>query len=198
MKNEEIRQRTREKIFNSAIACFNESGYHKASMDKIAARAGITKRTLYYHFKSKDDLFIELFHFRGKKYYEQMSLYISETDNPEEQINLFVRKGTDIVSKNKDFLRFFVEFMTIGARNTAVGQVMNAYYRDSIKNFKKYLLAGIQAGKFREHDVERTARAVFIFSMGIFFIDYSFETDFDLVEQHMFDIDKILKDIKQT
>jgi AcrR family transcriptional regulator len=27
-----------------------------ASMDVVAARAGVTKRTLYYHFASKDDL----------------------------------------------------------------------------------------------------------------------------------------------
>src|SRR5689334_8797544 len=40
------------------VACrlFHRHGFNRISMDQIAAAAGVTKRTLYYHFRSKDDL----------------------------------------------------------------------------------------------------------------------------------------------
>jgi hypothetical protein len=47
---------TREQIIQAADALFYGEGIRSASMDAIAARAGVTKRTLYYHFASKDDL----------------------------------------------------------------------------------------------------------------------------------------------
>lgn len=47
---------TRERIVSAAIKLFYGEGIRRVSMDAVAARAGVTKRTLYYHFQSKDDL----------------------------------------------------------------------------------------------------------------------------------------------
>ena len=47
---------TRERIVAAAIKLFYGEGIRRVSMDAVAAKAGVTKRTLYYHFKSKDDL----------------------------------------------------------------------------------------------------------------------------------------------
>ena len=44
-------------ILNAAHALFMELGYGATSMDAIAARAGVSKRTIYSHFESKDGLF---------------------------------------------------------------------------------------------------------------------------------------------
>ncbi|MCC8960645.1 TetR/AcrR family transcriptional regulator [Bradyrhizobium sp. Pear77] len=47
---------TRERIIQAANSLFYSEGIRRVSVDEIAAKAGLTKRTLYYHFKSKDDL----------------------------------------------------------------------------------------------------------------------------------------------
>lgn len=47
---------TREHILEAADQLFYSEGMAALSMDRIAARAGVTKKTLYYHFRSKDDL----------------------------------------------------------------------------------------------------------------------------------------------
>lgn len=44
-------------ILNAAHALFMEQGYGATSMDAIAASAGVSKRTIYSHFESKDGLF---------------------------------------------------------------------------------------------------------------------------------------------
>lgn len=44
-------------IVRVAIATFVEHGYEKASMDEVAARASTTKRTVYAHFRNKEELF---------------------------------------------------------------------------------------------------------------------------------------------
>jgi AcrR family transcriptional regulator len=47
---------TRRIILDAAYGLFYRKGFARVSVDEIAAVAGVTKRTLYYHFKSKDDL----------------------------------------------------------------------------------------------------------------------------------------------
>ncbi|MBL8894955.1 MAG: TetR/AcrR family transcriptional regulator [Rhizobiales bacterium] len=47
---------TRQKILQTAYRLFRRSGFFRVGVDEIAAAAGLTKRTLYYHFKSKDAL----------------------------------------------------------------------------------------------------------------------------------------------
>jgi AcrR family transcriptional regulator len=47
---------TRERIISAASALFYGEGIKSVSVDAVAAKASLTKRTLYYHFKSKDDL----------------------------------------------------------------------------------------------------------------------------------------------
>jgi AcrR family transcriptional regulator len=47
---------TRQRIVDAAYGLFWRQGFLRVSMDEIAARAEITKRALYQHFPSKDDL----------------------------------------------------------------------------------------------------------------------------------------------
>jgi len=47
---------TRERILKAAYARFRREGFTRVGVDEIAAAAKVTKRTLYYHFRSKDEL----------------------------------------------------------------------------------------------------------------------------------------------
>jgi AcrR family transcriptional regulator len=51
---------TRDRILDIALDLFIEHGYDKTSIRDIAERLGTTKAALYYHFKSKADILLEL------------------------------------------------------------------------------------------------------------------------------------------
>lgn len=50
----------RDAILEAGKQVFFEEGYATASMDRIAERAGVTKRTVYAHFPSKQALFAQV------------------------------------------------------------------------------------------------------------------------------------------
>jgi TetR/AcrR family transcriptional regulator of autoinduction and epiphytic fitness len=52
-----LTDRKRQAIVDAALAEFRAHGFDATSMDKIALAAGVSKRTVYNHFPSKDDLF---------------------------------------------------------------------------------------------------------------------------------------------
>ncbi|MBR1146263.1 TetR/AcrR family transcriptional regulator [Bradyrhizobium sp. AUGA SZCCT0431] len=51
---------TRQTILDAAYGLFRRRGFVRVSMDEIAASAAVTKRTLYYHFASKDLLLAQV------------------------------------------------------------------------------------------------------------------------------------------
>ena len=48
----------RSKVMLAGLEIFTEKGFHLASMDNIAERAGVSKPILYQHFSSKEELYL--------------------------------------------------------------------------------------------------------------------------------------------
>jgi AcrR family transcriptional regulator len=59
-------EQTRRRIIDNAYTLFYRSGFGRVSVDNIAAAAGVTKRTLYYRFKSKDQLLESVLEVQGE------------------------------------------------------------------------------------------------------------------------------------
>ncbi|TDK30679.1 TetR/AcrR family transcriptional regulator [Luteimonas terrae] len=55
-----LTDRKRAAILEAAVAEFRSAGYEATTMDRIAAAAGVSKRTVYNHFPSKDALFLRI------------------------------------------------------------------------------------------------------------------------------------------
>jgi TetR/AcrR family transcriptional regulator len=51
---------TKSIILLAAVEVFARKGYEKATMDEIAAKANIAKGTIFYNFKSKEEIFFEI------------------------------------------------------------------------------------------------------------------------------------------
>ncbi|AKC87017.1 TetR/AcrR family transcriptional regulator [Pseudoxanthomonas suwonensis] len=55
-----LTDRKRAAIVDAAVAEFRTAGYEATSMDRIAASAGVSKRTVYNHFPGKEALFAHI------------------------------------------------------------------------------------------------------------------------------------------
>ena len=53
-----LTDKKKQQIIMAAVAEFRENGFAGTSMDNVAQRAEVSKRTVYNHFASKDELFL--------------------------------------------------------------------------------------------------------------------------------------------
>jgi AcrR family transcriptional regulator len=53
------REAKRDAVLRTAAQMFNEKGFHATSLDEVAERLHITKPTLYYYVKNKDDILFQ-------------------------------------------------------------------------------------------------------------------------------------------
>ena len=75
-------ENTRDRIIDAANRLFYGEGIRSVSVDAIAEKAGVTKRTLYYHFKSKDDLITAYLQSRDQPNLTQFAKWFDEAEGP--------------------------------------------------------------------------------------------------------------------
>ena len=56
----------REQIVSEALKLFYQDGFNATGVYKICTEAGVSKKTLYNHFKSKDELILATLRKRDK------------------------------------------------------------------------------------------------------------------------------------
>jgi AcrR family transcriptional regulator len=84
-RGEELRRH----ILFMAKDVFLETGYERASMDTVAARAGTSKRSLYAHFESKDKLFLAVLDLVRELYLRRLKTPDAYASDPAEAVTLF-------------------------------------------------------------------------------------------------------------
>ena len=71
---------TRERIIAAAAKLFYSEGVRAVSVDAVAEKADVTKRTLYYHFDSKDELIAAYLETRDQPNLAVYRRWFAETD----------------------------------------------------------------------------------------------------------------------
>jgi AcrR family transcriptional regulator len=106
---------TRERIVAAAAArLFYNEGIRAASVDVIAEKAGVTKKTLYYHFRSKDELIAAYLESRDQPTLELYKCWFEATSgSPGDKIRgvfvEFARSANSARWKGCGFLRTTAE-----------------------------------------------------------------------------------------
>ena len=104
-----LTDRKREAIINAAIAEFLSNGFETTSMDKIAASAEVSKRTVYNHFSGKDELFAAILSLLWNRCQDQMDLAYRSDQPVEQQLLELMRCKMRMLNDNcfMDLARMF-------------------------------------------------------------------------------------------
>jgi len=109
-----------------------------------------------------------------------------------------VKIANQVVFTNTDFLKFSHEFMSIGIRKPKIRKVFTSYYREQVENVTQTIERGIESGKFVKTDPEKVARAIVLITIGAFNVFFSLDADFGLADQHTFNMNHMIKGLKNN
>lgn len=128
---------TKQSIMEAAITVISEKGYLGATMDDIAARAGVAKGTLYYHFKTKEELFNYIVSEGLSLVKEEIDKSVSKETDIINKFKLLCFMQLKIIYENRDFFKVIMsQLWGIELRQTEL--------RAAVKNYISYLETYIQ------------------------------------------------------
>lgn len=154
---------TRDRIIASAARVFARKGVQRASLDEVAADAGVTKGAIYWHFKSKNDLFFAMLDSRLRQdtapLLGNLANLIRDGGDPREALaGMFIaslRRCTD----DPDWPRLYLECLNL-SRDPDVRERLAAFY-DEVWGVSRHFTAQLQAHGLTAPGVDPQVAAVF-------------------------------------
>lgn len=152
--NDEVR----EQIVQAARQVFARYGYKKTSLDDIARESRKGKSTIYYYFKSKDDIFKAVIDAEAEIRTRAIEEQISRISDPKLKLKtyIYIRMRT---------LRMVVNYYE-AIKNDLLDQLYfvdnlrTEHFEAEIELIRKMFLEGIEMGEYTIQNPELTAKTV--------------------------------------
>jgi AcrR family transcriptional regulator len=142
------RRAARARILSAAADLFRERGYPASTVDHIAARLGMSKASLYTHFRAKEEMLAAISRETIDAFTRDLSLVLGSDLGPEEQLRGVVRQHVRFVIANRSFLTvFFGEEANLPARFARSLAAQKDRYD---KGVERIVAEGIRRGVFRD------------------------------------------------
>ncbi|HEX7786188.1 MAG TPA: TetR/AcrR family transcriptional regulator [Methylomirabilota bacterium] len=142
------RTAARAQILRAAADLFRERGYQASTVDHIAARLGMSKASLYTHFRAKDEMLAAISRETIEAFTRDLGLVLASRLGAEEKLRTVVRQHVQFVIANRSFLTvFFGEEANLPARAVRSLAAQKDRYD---KGVERIVEEGIRSGVFRE------------------------------------------------
>ena len=137
----------RGEILSGARGLFQKFGIDKTTMEDIAEAAGKGKSTLYYYFKSKEEVFSALAEEESADIYVMVEQALKGAKTAGEKLRLFFSTNDDAIrNKAKLYPMVFKETKKHIQLFQRIQRISNTL---EIRLFKSILLEGIASGEFK-------------------------------------------------
>ncbi len=151
---EEIREKTRAKILNTALELFAKKGYSKTSISDIATSAKISKGLAYNYFENKQNLMGEVIKVLFIEV-EKMFRALENVKDPFEKIHKIIDLIFDWTIEKEHFWRLYLSLMLQEEVKEIVGKIAGNYLSEMIAEMEKI---------FRKMKIKNAASEAMIFA----------------------------------
>lgn len=139
---------TREQILNEAISVFEAKGYNKTSMRDIQIGAQVSKGTIYYHFKNKEELFLCCIKKESEESLKNWKEIASKTQSATDKLHAWTELG--IIEMRSPKTKSLFEYTNQLTETEAGHDYVEVLLKNELDAVKAILEEGKNNGEFRK------------------------------------------------
>ncbi len=141
----------RERLLAAATRLFAAKGYAATSVRDILRAAKVTAPVLYYHFGSKEGLFVDLFREGVETLDAEVEKAVSEATTFAERVRAYCRVHVEVQQRYSD-LRWIAEALIAGPPKAAPRFNFKGRFAAMVQQLADLVGAGVESGEFRPCD----------------------------------------------
>jgi AcrR family transcriptional regulator len=152
---------TRAKLFDAAAILIGKQGLHATTVEQIVELAGVAKGTVYYHFKSKDELFQALLIEGLKRVADAFREETRDALGPTEALAGITRAELENITKYEAFARLMMSQLWLADSLWSEGAI-RVMQEEIFAVIEGVLETGQATGEFRANfDAHMAAPVIF-------------------------------------
>lgn len=160
-KKEEVK----EKIGQAAMECFERYGLEKTTLEDIAKAVGLNKTSLYYYYKNKEDIFLEVALREGEHYIKTLQETTLGEQGIENRVRFYLESRfnyyTNVLNMNR---------VSIESVEKLLPRFFELYDKLMVREkefLTELLVDAVDSGEIELEDPENTASAFINFSNAL-------------------------------
>ncbi len=169
MRNPQRRRETRKNILEASAQLFAERGYDATGVAEICTRAGISKGAFYYHFATKQAVFVTLINEWLRELEESLTGGRMADQTVDEWLLSMARSFEGILTTQTQKTALALEFWTQARRDDAIRQAVVTPFSSFQTFFHDIIAEGIVQGDLRPIDPIAGAQVLLSLASGLFF-----------------------------
>ena len=147
----------RNQILDAATTVFVRLGFQRARMDDIVEESGLSKGTLYWYFKSKEDIINAILHrlFTGEL--ENLENLLEAEGTVSERLVQLTSDRVTGMKRMSNLVPIIFEFYAVAVHQQWVQQFIGEYFKHFRTLLEKLIQQGIDRGEFRHVNARNAA-----------------------------------------
>lgn len=147
----------RREVLHAAARVFSESGFHAATTDDIARAMGLSKGVIYYYFRSKEEIYLEVVSTAIRGAQERLESVLALGLAPAETLREAIRTHL-AYNLNEQEEGYYAMLVINDVRSTGseVREQVRALQGEYVRRFESILKRGVEAGVFEPRDTAVT------------------------------------------
>ena len=101
-------QATREKLLEAAEQVFADKGFYDAAVDEIVARSGTSKGSVYFHFPSKECLFLAVMEQMGRHLAQRVEREVEKESDAVRRLDAALETTVETLRRHKSLAKLLL------------------------------------------------------------------------------------------
>ena len=157
----------KEQILDAALHVIVQNGYHQSRMDDIVLTSGLSKGAIYWYYKSKKDMYLDLVNHWVVRYSNSLLKLPQEDISSGEQLKNLFETFFKQFEKDPIVFKALLEFWSLAGRDTDFKIKLEKVTQNFIHYIESIIKKGVESGEFKQVNPNIAAMSIMVVIEGI-------------------------------
>jgi AcrR family transcriptional regulator len=152
----------KDQILDAALTVLVHNGYEGSRMDDVVSESQLSKGAIYWYYKSKKDMYLDLVNFWVIRYSATINHLVENDQAAPDQLKSLFNYFIDQYESDPDPFIALTEFWSMAQKDDDFRAKLQKVYSQFLEVLEKIIAKGVKDGDFKKLDIRITAMSIML------------------------------------
>jgi AcrR family transcriptional regulator len=152
----------KDQILDAALTVLVQNGYQGSRMDDVVSESQLSKGAIYWYYKSKKDMYLDLVNFWVIRYSATINHLVENDQAAPDQLKSLFNYFIDQYESDPDPFIALTEFWSMAQKDDDFRAKLQKVYSQFLEVLEKIIAKGVKDGDFKKLDIRITAMSIML------------------------------------
>ena len=152
----------KDQILDAALTVLVQNGYEGSRMDDVVSKSQLSKGAIYWYYKSKKDMYLDLVNFWVIRYSATINHLVENDQAAPDQLKSLFNYFIDQYESDPDPFIALTEFWSMAQKDDDFREKLQKVYSQFLEVLEKIVAKGVKDDDFKKLDIRITAMSIML------------------------------------